>query len=193
MRAALTLAGALAAAACHPYDPDLGARPFLCGIEAPRCPDGYTPVDVTTNRCECQLGADLPDAGPAYACNPDMYEPNDGLAMAKVSVVGVNGNVAQNFRDIAVCPATDVDLFQFSTATPNTLVKVTVNFDLTRQPPDIDLLDDGGVSLHPQQGSTLAGEVIATQLEPRLGRYYVRMSGTLEVNYSVRLEIIPPQ
>ena len=40
------LALAVLAAGCNPYDPNLGAKPFLCGLTDPRCPEGYTPVDL---------------------------------------------------------------------------------------------------------------------------------------------------
>ena len=39
------LIAAAAAVSCTPYDPELGAEPFLCGSTEPRCPDGYVCVE----------------------------------------------------------------------------------------------------------------------------------------------------
>ncbi len=60
----LGLLGALAA--CSPYDPALPKRPFLCGDQAPRCPDGYACVAQASGPMVCsKAGEDgeAPDAG----------------------------------------------------------------------------------------------------------------------------------
>jgi len=55
-----------AAVACTSYDPQLPSRPFLCGSDEPRCPDGYTCVADGSNRMVCSLnGEPVPDASVA--------------------------------------------------------------------------------------------------------------------------------
>jgi hypothetical protein len=67
MRRLLAIALA-AAAACTSFDPKLPDRPFLCGTNEPRCPDGYTCVPEGSNRMVCSLdGEPTPDASVARA------------------------------------------------------------------------------------------------------------------------------
>lgn len=57
----LALLGALAT--CSPYEPSLPKRPFLCGEQTPRCPDGYTCVGQGTDPMVCVKDGEAPDAG----------------------------------------------------------------------------------------------------------------------------------
>lgn len=62
--ARLSMIGLLVAlAACSPYDPSLPSKPFLCGDQAPRCPDGYTCVAQGSGPMVCSKDGELPDAG----------------------------------------------------------------------------------------------------------------------------------
>lgn len=184
------LATALLVLACNPYDPNLGPSPFLCGTDEPRCPDGYTPVDVSAVRCQCQLAPSLPDAGAAYICDGDVFEPNDDYRAPTVTHVGQNST--DNFSNIAICPAGDLDNFGLTVPVAGTLIQATVTFDATRTPPDVDLLDGEGVSLHPTV-TPMAGQVVATYLAGQTGPYVVRLSGSETVNYSLRIQIFLPQ
>jgi hypothetical protein len=60
-RAACWLVAA-AIAGCSPYDPDLSDAPFLCGDEAPRCPDGYACIADPAGRMVCSTQRPAPDA-----------------------------------------------------------------------------------------------------------------------------------
>jgi hypothetical protein len=53
----------VALAACSPYDPSLPSTPFLCGDQAPRCPDGYTCVAQASGPMLCRKDGEAPDAG----------------------------------------------------------------------------------------------------------------------------------
>jgi hypothetical protein len=185
--------GALLAAlaACSTYDPNLGAAPFLCGTDEPRCPDGYTPVDVSVIRCECHRGTLPPDAPDFYPCNGDTAEPNESISMATPTHIGLNDT--DFFPNLAICPPTDVDVFSLSVLEPSTLVKATVTFDVARDPPAIDFLDSGGVSLKPAVASPQPGVLVATYTAAIAGTYYVRTSAGQDVNYGLRLDIIPAQ
>jgi hypothetical protein len=51
------------AASCSPYDPSLPSRPFRCGDQEPRCPDGYTCVAQASGPMVCSKDGEAPDAG----------------------------------------------------------------------------------------------------------------------------------
>ncbi len=181
---------AVFAAACSTYDPNLGATPFLCGTDEPRCPDGYSAVDVSPIRCECQEGVHAPDAPEFYPCNGDTSEPNDGLAMATPTHIGLNNT--DSFPNQAICPASDVDIFTMTIIQPTVLLRATVTFDVGRRPPDVDFLDAGGVSLHPAVASPQPGVLVGTYTTPSAGAYFIRIAATQSVNYGLRIDIIPP-
>src|SRR5262245_3003164 len=65
---------------CDPYDPDLGERPFRCGPEEPRCPEGYTPVDVSETSCLCEkdASASIGEAGGPQAPGLRLQAPDQG-------------------------------------------------------------------------------------------------------------------
>jgi hypothetical protein len=190
MRGVVLAAAALLATSCKPYDPDLGPKPFQCGTDEPRCPDGYTPVDVSKVRCECWREPPQVDAGPAYPCNGDSHEQNDSIATATPTHVGPNA--ADTFSTVAICPASDIDIYDISVPLANNLIVLSVVFDESRSPPDLDLLDAGGVSLHPTVTSPQSGQLSATYQASATGHYYVRLSGREEVNYYLRIMLVPP-
>jgi hypothetical protein len=188
------LAAAVLMLACSPYDPNLGPSPFLCGTDEPRCPDGYTAVDTSPIRCECQLDPVLPDAGGGYRCSADTLEPNDDVHAPTVTHVGQNST--DNFSNIAICPDGDVDAFGLTVPLAGTLLQATVMFDTTRTAPAIDFLDAAGVSLHPTV-TPAPGQLVATLTAMQPGSYVIRLSkgetGGETVNYSLRIQIFLPQ
>jgi hypothetical protein len=191
MRPAVLAIVFLGAAACSTYDPNLGPMPFLCGTDEPRCPDGYTAVDMMgPPRCVCEEGILVPDAPEFYPCNGDIYEPNDGIQMATPTHIGLNDT--DLFPSLAICPASDVDNFSLTVIQPTVILKATVTFDVGRHPPAIDFLDAGGVSLKPAVTSPQPGVLVATYTTSSAGIYYVRIAATQAVNYGLRIDIIPP-
>jgi hypothetical protein len=188
----LVLAGLLGA--CDPYDPRLGDKPFLCGLEAPRCPDGYTPVDLNPSRCECQLHPPEPDAGATYACVADPDERNETPGQATPTRLDLNPIDSFN---VSVCPADDVDLYEIPVAQASSIIILTVTYDSGRRLPDLDLLDRGGVSLHPTIETPSAMQIKTSYLAPSVGRYYARVAANRvapeAVNYTLTLELVAPR
>ena len=83
----------LAVAACSPFDPDLGAAPYLCSATSTECPDGYTcqstgqaaPKDMAC----LPAGGMLPDGGTSgFQCLEDTFGQNDTTAGAFPAPVG---------------------------------------------------------------------------------------------------------
>src|SRR5689334_14352924 len=56
----------ITAAACNPYDPDLGTTPFKCGSTEPKCPSGY---DCINDVCREAVSVDAP--GTSFQCAND--------------------------------------------------------------------------------------------------------------------------
>jgi hypothetical protein len=189
MRAALVALALLGS--CDSYDPDLGAAPFSCGTDEPRCPDGYLAVDVSAIRCECRE-ARVVDAGP-YACNGDPNEPNESASGATPTPIGANPAI--NYSNLAICPADEEDNYAMDAPQLGALIVVRVTFDQTRTPPRVDILDAGGASLDPTMTSPQPGMITATHVVMRPGRFYARIRAGIpleEVNYDLRLELTPP-
>jgi hypothetical protein len=184
--------GFLAAAGCNPFDPELGERPFKCGTDAPRCPDGYDAVDVTQVRCECirQTGG----GGGDYDCNADTAEPNNTTDNATSTAIGPGTSTVYN--DLAVCPATDIDTFELTIGRSGTTINVQVDFDPMRVPPDVDILNSNGVSVQPTVNSIGVGRIIASERVESTGKFYAQvLSGSAsegEANYSIRMTVDPP-
>jgi hypothetical protein len=188
----LVLAAVLVAA-CNPYDPDLGDKPFLCGTDPPRCPDGYTAVDLTFTRCECQRNATAGDAA-VYLCDGDPNEPNE--TPSKPTETKIDGlNTVYNSDKTSICPGSDVDVYKLLAPVGGTLITVDVAFDTMRQPPEVDILDRDGASLGPGHDTHAVGHVVATTTAPaNSGPFYAQVKGTgQEVNYTVRITILPPR
>lgn len=86
----------LATLACNPYNPSLGDKPFLCGSDEPRCPEGYQAVEESATSCSCQreggavIDALLTDSAP-FVCNVDANEDgagNDSITTATDTGLG---------------------------------------------------------------------------------------------------------
>jgi hypothetical protein len=113
---------ALGLSACNSFDPNLGATPFRCGTDSPRCPDNYTCVTYSADDevCESNSGAVARfDSGPVgdgdpmgLTCNNDSeVEPNNTIEGATRTTIPSSGP----FRlvSLAICPTGDEDYFQF--------------------------------------------------------------------------------
>jgi hypothetical protein len=121
---------ATALAGCSPYDPDLGATPYLCAATEPRCPEDYTCVEDSVRSVCVANGATAPDAAPdagdGFQCAPDgTLEPNDTLAGAFMTDVGI-GAPMRVYGPLSICPETDQDYFAISVSSPNqSLIAIT--------------------------------------------------------------------
>lgn len=93
-------------ASCNPYDPDLGAAPFLCAGQEPFCPDGYECVRGDDNRSICQA-----IFVPGGDCDGiDGTEPNDTIASSYSAGIPPASNF--HLLNVELCPSNDIDLFE---------------------------------------------------------------------------------
>jgi len=182
----------LALAACNPYDPQLGDRPFLCGSDEPRCPDGYVAVDLELDRCECRRGGTVADGG-VYQCTTDPNEPNETISSATETTVGTNMQyMAPNAAICRVAGSDDVDVYHLMAPRAGTLITVDVAFFDDTRVPTIDLLDSGGVSVARGMPSPEPRDIVATFTAPTPASYFAKVSAAQDVNYSIRITIIEP-
>jgi hypothetical protein len=104
----------LGVAACDPYSPDLGDHPFRCGTSDPTCPSGYT--CSADNVCERSSGdgdVDAGDDGSGFQCNDDSdIEPNESVSDPFLTPIP-DFKTCMSMVQLAICPDTDKDLFQF--------------------------------------------------------------------------------
>src|SRR5689334_11637913 len=123
------IAAAVALAACSPYAPDLGATPYFCRTEEPRCPESYTCMDDGTRAVCVAPGANAPDAamdagGGGFQCAMDgMLEPNDLVSQAYQTDVGT-GAPMRVFGPLSICPEGDKDHFQINITSTNRGIEV---------------------------------------------------------------------
>jgi hypothetical protein len=169
-------------AACNPYDPDLGQKPYRCGTSEPKCPDGYEAVDVgPPNICECVLdgdtGGDTPDA--AGGCAADPGEPNDSPASATATPIGAGATTAE-FNNKSICTITDVDTYAFSSATANQMMTATLTFSPQVGQLFVKIIDSQGILLG--MGTMQGSNMIATATLPTQGTYYVQVGSTNGTN-----------
>jgi hypothetical protein len=181
----------LAVAACDAYDEDLGTSPYLCGVDEPRCPSGYT---CTVNP---SIGAEVClRAGEVignFACADDSaFEPNQTLADATPTPVDAAMTFTQ--ERLAICPARDKDLFSFTLSVPNQHVELLVVYEANGSPLDAHLLNTAGVPIRAavqvaDQPRTL--RAFAQNLSA--GKHYVQVSAESGVNnYKFSLDVTGP-
>lgn len=135
---------AAAAFGCSPFDPNLGAQPFLCANTPPRCPEGYECVGDGSDAA-CTLSKAAPDAGggdSGLQCDVDSdREPNDTTETATtVPQAGSNTTI-----DAVLCPETDIDIYRLVVDTTGESIRVDVSYDSSRGPLVIDLLNSTGL------------------------------------------------
>jgi hypothetical protein len=136
---------AAAAIGCSPFDPNLGAHPFLCANTAPRCPEGYVCVDGPGSGEVCALPHAGPDGGggdSGLQCDVDSdREPNDAIETATlISQTGATDPI-----DAVLCPDTDIDIYHLTVDTTGKAIRVDVSYDSSRGPLAIDLLNSTGL------------------------------------------------
>lgn len=186
------------AAGCNSFDPSLGATPFRCGVDSPRCPDGYTCVTYSPSDEVCESntqGSDV-DAGNitsidarALDCNDDgVIEPNNSLADPTITTIP---QLADTYRlvGLAICPSTDNDYFRFEIDVPGKSVTIDVTYQASRGTLLLDMLDNSGTSV--RKGSPTGGDpnVLRAQIPSTpQGVYFahVRGDGT-QNNYSIEI------
>lgn len=184
------LAGALVPAmACNPYDPDLGNTPFRCGQSDPVCPDGYTcaPSGV------CILGDDIrPDASTAFTCADDSrLEPNDAPNRSFVTPIPSAGP-KYSWLGLALCPAGDIDHFQFGVTANGTNVEAQVVSVADRTPLQLNLLANNGMVIVTGASDPADPQKVRLELSNRLatGTYIIQVKSpdNAENNYDLSIK-----
>ncbi len=197
-----------ALASCNVYDPDLPPVPYCCGGTAADgfiCPDGYRAVIRPSNEtgcgapfCQCEEASGLPpidggaDSGPFACADDSAREPNNNISEATPTVVGMGSN-SQIFNGMALCPASDVDVFRMTVSIMDTGIEVVVDFAQLSSDVEVDILNSGGDSI--ASGSSAgAGRMRAFTTAGVTGTYYaqVKSGNNTENNYAARLMVTPP-
>lgn len=189
MRAACLVA--VLAVACNPYDPKLGEKPFLCGGQEPKCPDGYFAVDVSETRCECQAAAIAVDAGGPYECREDPQEvpvPNNSQDNATDTQIEI-APMGRPFQG-AICPIGDEDWFSVTVPTRGSLIRADTEFDTTRRAPTIEIRRDDGTVIGMSGGTT--GTIATVASAATTGVYFIRIKASQEVSYKVTIQVLSP-
>ena len=193
----------VAIAACSPYAPELGPKPFLCDLAAPVCPDGYTCMDDGTGTSACIVngpgGSTVDAPSTAFACADDTVlegaTRNDTIANSSTTPVDTSKKIS--YSGLAICPAGDKDTYRIDISRPNENLKATVIYDPIAAGGvslSVSILNSTGISIAngaPSGENTVIANVpnLAIATSP----YYVQVYGppTGENNYKLQLEITP--
>ncbi|MCP4449657.1 MAG: hypothetical protein GY811_30650 [Myxococcales bacterium] len=193
----LSLAGGALFGACNTYDPDLGETPFRCGLDNPRCPDGYECVTYSAAEEICQFIGEDPairaDGGGAgdLVCNNDSeLEPNESIS--DPTLTGIPN--VQTFARyvVAICPSSDQDFFRFEVLVDTANVTAEVEYLAGRGLLSLNILTVSGVSI----GTGLpvgdnANILRATMPNLAIGIYYAQVrSGEAGAQNNYSIEII---
>jgi hypothetical protein len=181
---------ALLAAACNPYDPDLGNVPFQCGSADPRCPDGYT-CTTTTSFPEgvCVKGSLGVDASTQFICaNDGSLEPNDLPNRPFVTTIPSSGP-NYSLRGLALCPAGDMDHFQFGVTANGTNLEASVVSVAGRAPLQLNLLTTTGAVIATGISDAATPQMVKLEVSNRLatGSYILQVKSPdmTENNYDL--------
>ncbi len=181
-----TIPLALLAAACNPYDPDLGSAPFRCGMSDPVCPEGYT--------CNaggvCISGGDIrPDANTSFVCADDgSLEPNDMPNRAFVTPIPSAGP-KYSLLGLALCPTGDNDHFQFGVTANGTNLEASVVSVAGRSPLQLNLLTTTGAVIATGLSDDATPQMVKLEVSNRLavGTYIIQVKSPdmAENNYDL--------
>lgn len=190
---AFLLSSVAALAACNAYDPELGDRPFRCGVDEPVCPDGYECVEYSPSERVCERASGTsPDASPDgdnFACNDDsQIEPNDTTSNAWTTPIPATDD-SVSYVQLAICPAGDVDLFRFGVDVNNKNMRATVTTDLSVGQLNVAVLAGDGSPV--VMGTPVSGtEVVVAFNNMAIGTYFVRVSGAEGVRNNYTISIV---
>lgn len=183
----------LGAAACNPYDPDLGNDPFECGTDG-ECPDGYSCM-TTGGRELCVAadpGEDVDAPGGSFTCaNDSELEPNNEPQTAFVTPIPQM--VRYPLVGLAICPVGDRDHFRFDIAVNGTDFEAQVTGVANRPSLSLQVLNSSGAMI--ASGAPVAGmpQVVRLALPSGLasGMYYVLVQSpdNTENNYDLIMKV----
>lgn len=201
----LPVAVAALLCACSPYSPNLGDRPFRCGTDEPRCPDGYECVEVTPtdNFCERNAatggadagidGAVLADARP-FQCNDDSeIEPNDTTTQATTTPIPAISD-SYSLVGLAICPDTDLDLFRFGVDVTGKNVQVDITYTSQQGQLVLNILNSVGTPI--ATGNQQTAALLRAELaNAPAGTYFVSVGAAgpgIENNYNIDITTSGP-
>jgi len=179
------------AAACSPYDPDLGATPFLCGDMEPRCPDGYACNADGTGRMVCQKGATVDGSMNGACANDSMLEPNDNINNAWQSPVAT-ARMNISLTSLAICPGTDKDNYKIDITTEGQNLEVILTYD-PGNALSASILNGTGTSI--KDGSPMGtNQVRVYAANLPVASYYASIfsANMMENNYRIDINVTGP-
>jgi hypothetical protein len=205
MRASIALPflAAAALAACNSYNPDLGAVPFRCGTDEPRCPLGYTCVSYSGDEELCEKtgsegdgdGADAgpqPDGGGGFTCADDgELEPNNAIAEATNTFIPTQHDTYK-LVSLSVCPDTDVDVFRFEVDVSGKNLRADLTYQAARGQLILEVLNEGAEVI--RTGAAVPGMADLVRAEvPNMpqGTYFVQLRAPagIENNYTIEIAL----
>jgi len=194
--------------ACSPYDPALGAKPFLCGTSDPKCPDGYECKDDGTGVMACIIagpspGVDssMPIDGDTFQCADDSVleggTKNDTVATSSATPVASTRS-SITFAGLAICPDGDKDTYRIDITQTGQNLMTEVEYDPVANGGvalSVSILNAGGTPI--ANGSPMAGNkvgVTASNLPMGSSPFYVQVFGPVvgKNNYKLKLEVTGP-
>lgn len=201
---ALGLSTLALSGACNTYDPELGQTPFRCGLDSPRCPDGYECVTYSPSEEICtRIGDDpgvRPDGAPGddggggggnFVCNNDSeIEPNESLSDPTLTgIPSVQTSV--RYVSLAICPSTDQDFFRFEIAVNATNVIAEIEYQANRGELSLNILDNAGSSISTALPAAGNPNILRAAI-PNLpiGIYYAQVRSVeagVQNNYSIEI------
>jgi hypothetical protein len=194
MRSLLFIAIVSSAAACSPYDPDLGPSPFLCGPadQAERCPDGYTCTMMgTAEYCLAQGGSVPVDASNLNCADDSSLEPNDSIQTAFQTPVATQKNSLM-FAGLAICPAGDVDNYGITITVEKQNLEMIIEYDAGGADLQGAILGPNGTPIaNAAQMTGVSGSRRAYAPNLPAGNYYAKVLGasTAIGNYKLTVNV----
>ena len=199
----LLLAGAALAAACNSYDPDLGAVPFRCGTDEPRCPLGYTCVSYSADEELCEKTGDdeggggdagsQPDAGSGeFSCADDgELEPNNAREEATNTLIP-SLHDTYKLVSLSICPDTDMDVFRFEVDVSGKNLRADLSYQTARGQLILEVLEDGGTVIRTAEAVSGMADLFRAEV-PNMpqGTYFVqvRAPAGIENNYTIEIAL----
>lgn len=191
------------AAACNPYEPQLGEKPFRCGMSDPACPDGYVCVQESAADSFCisadvaglpDAGDDTPDGGILQCTGDDGLEPNDSIGDPSSTNIPEFADSVE-LIGLQVCPMGDVDLYIFRIEQAGKNAAAELRYPSGAGTLRLDILNSVGTSI--KTGTDVGGNSDVVRAEvPNLptGQYFVQVRGDTGVRnrYDVSIAVTGP-
>ena len=185
--------------ACTPYDPDLGAAPFLCGPmeQSPRCPDGYACLMQNNGEYCVKEGGSVPiDSRPANCADDSQLEPNDTIQMAFQTPVATQKNTL-TFAGLAICPAGDKDTYSITITQMGQNLEMIFDYDEGGADLQGSLLNAGGVPIANASATTTMRQKRAYVPNMPAGTAYAQVYGpnsgsSTTNNYKLTINVTGP-